>query len=311
MRIPVSNLSVLLLACIIGVQALAANSVSSIQSLQGEVWIHRGDKLLEVGTESEVSIGDSIYTTETGHLTLQLWSQLKLVLDPNSQITIIPATDNTINTSNMNVTTVAGQLNLDHGSSCIQIDHSPVSPIRFDLGNRASAMLSHAANLCLSTNEAESHVKLIQGSVEIKQSSDGMIFALNQPGSEIRLYTDGNYKLIFAPSVPAQIISTADQKVTDKAQDHKATEKTGHQKKLYNVYLFSSRSYDTATMFNRRIRDAGYKSTVVDEIDDKGALFSVVVLDFNSLTAARTFIQDVAVTLGIDDAWIARQLPQK
>ena len=101
-----------------------------------------------------------------------------------------------------------------------------------------------------------------------------------------------------------------DLQAPPKIQAPIALPKTENQLEFYNVYLNSSRSYESTAAVNRRLRDSGYSSFVIDEIDNQGPLFKVSVPNFETVTAARGFVEKVVVSLGIHDAWIERDLKQ-
>jgi hypothetical protein len=79
------------------------------------------------------------------------------------------------------------------------------------------------------------------------------------------------------------------------------------QKELYNVNLNSSRAYEATAAVNRRLQDSGYSSFIVDEIDNQGPLFRISVPNFETVSAARDFVDKVVDNLGLHDAWIERQ----
>jgi hypothetical protein len=170
---------------------MAAQSIAQIQSLQGQVWVQRDNEKIALNTESEIHTGDSISTSESARLVVQLWSQLKLKLDANSEIAIIPGAKDKPGA----VATIQKFIKLEYGSGCIDIGHVADSGILLQLATRVSLTLRRPAELCLSSNADETHIQLISGSVEVLQAASSMLIALNQPGSEIRFFDDGDYKL--------------------------------------------------------------------------------------------------------------------
>jgi hypothetical protein len=307
MGIRVSNYWLMLLSLFVTEQVLAIESISRIHSLQGQVLVQRGEQQIEANTDSDIYFGDSISTSNTGKLGIQLWSQLRLKLDADSKITIIPGTYNT----EENTDTIHKIIKLDHGTSCIEVDHLLDSPVLFQMGIRVTANFIKPAELCLSTDVDESHIQLNKGSVELMQLTSSKLIGLNEPGSEISFYDDGSFKLVSASTATPQVIPTEEPKKSPKTESPKASFKTDHRNRFYNVYLYASRSYDSSETVNQRLRDSGYKSIVLDEVDDKGHLFRVTVPGFETLTAARVFVDKVAVALDIHDAWVARQRPKK
>jgi hypothetical protein len=316
MRIPVSIYYIVLFTLFAAVPVLAAESISQIQSLRGQVWVQRGDEKIEVNTESEIYFGDLISTSDTGQLAIQLWSQVILKLDANSKITIIPTSNNSA-TNNKEEKAAALQkiIKFSHGTGCIEIRYLLDSPVLFQMGERVTVNFIKPVELCLSSNIDESHFQLIKGSVEIRQLTSSMLIALNQPGSAISFYDDGTFNLVSASSVAPQVDPSEDLKeppITEnpiessETEDSKVSPKTDDPNESYTVYLNSSRSYQATAEVNRRLLDSGYSSVVIDLIDDKGPLFRVSVPNFETATAARTFVDMVAGTLGIHDAWIER-----
>ena len=447
-----------ILALLVSAPMLAAESISQIQSLEGQVRVQRGNETLAVSSESEIYSDDLISTSESGRLATLLWSQVNLKLEPSSEIVVISNTNN----SSRDASVVLKMIKLAHGASCIEIEHLMSSPVFFQLGDRVTIKFIKPVALCLSTDLKKSHIQLVKGSAELMHLSDSMLIALNEPGSEINFFDGGIFSLGSPSSASPQVISTQDSKqffkteedlkklpetaglkessstadpkvpskieipvvlpkvegsetlsktdgpkerlgtadstessktvdmklpsetavpvATSKPEDPKqlpktvdtspppeitvpialsepedskersnneevaASTKTGvpevpskiavpialsetensnqpaksddfsktqNTKELYNVYLHKSRAYEATAAINRQLQDSGYSSIVIDEIDNKGPLFTISVPNFETVTAARGFIEKVVVGLGIHDAWIERHQVSK
>jgi hypothetical protein len=296
MRIAVSIYYIALISLFISAPLLAAGSIAQVQSFFGQVWIQRGDKQIEVNTESEINFGDLISTLDTGQLDLQLWSQLKLTLDANSKIMIMPAA----NKKEQDAAAEKKIIKLDRGKSCIEIDHELDSAVLFQMGARVTAKFIKPVELCMSTDADKSNIQLIKGSVGLIQLSSSMLIGLSQPGSEISFFDDGTYQLDSAANVTKPAASVIEQ-----------VDLPEKQKDLFTVYLYSSRFYDSTAEVSKRFRDVGEHSIIIGDADDQGPLYRVAVTDFESLSAARAFIENVAVKLGVKDAWIAGKLKEK
>ncbi len=427
---------------------LAAESISQIQSLQGQAWVQRGDKNIELNGASDIYSGDLVSTSHTGRLGTQLWSQVSLKLGANSKIIIISEANKT----KENASAAQKIIKLEYGASCVEINDLMDSPVLFQIGGRVTIKFIKPVELCLSSDEDKSEIQLIKGRAELVHLTNSMVIALNEPGSEISFFNGGIFKLVSASSAAAQVIpmgdlkafskidflnkssstvelkvpsktevpvtlpktessnepskteelkepskaaglkvpaqiavpivipktedskessKVLDQKVPSKTEapialsktedskepskvmdqktpskitvpialseteDLKESSKTVDQKappriavpialsktddsnepsktknteELYNVYLHTSRSYEPTAAVNRRLQESGYSSFVIDEIDNQGPIFRISVPNFESITAARGFVDKVVVGLGIHDAWIERHL---
>jgi cell division septation protein DedD len=400
---------------------LAAESISQIQSLQGQAWVQRGDKNIELNGASDIYSGDLVSTSHTGRLGTQLWSQVSLKLGANSKIIIISEANKT----KENASAAQKIIKLEYGASCVEINDLMDSPVLFQIGGRVTIKFIKPVELCLSSDEDKSEIQLIKGRAELVHLTNSMVIALNEPGSEISFFNGGIFKLVSASSAAAQVIpmgdlkafskidflnkssSTVELKVPSKTEvpvalpkteslnkmskteepkepskaaglkvsskteapialskteDSKESSKVKNQKTpskitvpialseteglkessktvdqktppkiaapialsntgdsnqpsntkntegLYNVYLHTRRSYEPTAAVNRRLRESGYSSFIIDEIDNQGPIFRVSVPDFESITAAREFVDKVVVGLGIHDAWIERHL---
>lgn len=284
MRIPAFIRYFILLSLFVSAPVMSEQSIAEIQYLQGQVWVQRGGQQIELQNGAEVYSGDTLSTADTGKLDIKLWSSLMLKLDANSKISIIPDTDN------KDEQVAAGKkiIKVEQGASCIEVDHLLDSTVLLQMGNRVSVNLKKPLEVCLSTDVGESHIQLIKGSVELLQLTNATLIALSQADSEISFFNDGTYQLK-SPGEVVEPVVLAQQK-----------------RDVFKVYLYSSRSYDSATEVNKRFRNAGHDSKVVQDADDKGSLFRVAVSGFETLSAARAFIENVALNLGVPDAWVAR-----
>ena len=436
-----------MLALFVAAPILAVESISQTQSLEGQVWVQRGNDEFEASISLENQSGDLISTSDSGRLETRLWSDVNLRLDPSSKVLIISNADK----KNKAATVVYKMIKLEYGASCIEVDQLMQSEVLFQVADRVTIKLNKPVEICLSTDFDKSHIRLIKGRVELMQLSNSMLIALNEPGSEINFFNGGIFSLVSPTSASPQVMPTQDPKdflntknlarkedlkKSSEAVDSKAaslpeapakpgekeaptapsksveleapsistapiglpksesskepskttgeiaqakteepavlskteavkeplpTEKqetpaetfvpialaepedskeqattvdqkalaktpvpialtepkgvgksaqTVDSQELYNVYLHQSRSYESTAEVNRRLRDSGYDSTVIDEIDDKGPLFRISVPDFETALAAREFVDKVVVSLGIHDAWIERH-PRK
>ncbi len=443
MRIHYSIYYTAILALFVAGPVLAAESISQIQSLEGRVWIQRGDESIEANASSEVYSGDLLSTSDTGRLGTRLWSQMNLKLGASSKVIIVSDE----NKNRKGSSNAQKMIKLEYGSSCIEIDQFMDSPVLFQVGYRVTINIIKPVELCLSSDDDESQIQLVKGRVELMHLTNSMLIALNEPGSEISFFNGGIFKLLSTPSATPRFIPKEDLKAFAKMKDLKeppkavglkvpaesaaplarseaegpnesakpedlnqpsntvdlnissnaavpiALSKTEGTKEslktedlketpekvdpkvsskpevpialakiddskqlpiteqqtisskseaqqvlskpklpialdnaegsdkfskikdtnaVYNVYLHKSRSYEATAAVNRRLTDAGYSSVVIDEIDNQGPVFRISVPNFETITAARGFVDKVVVvSLGIHDAWIEKSLTQR
>ena len=75
---------------------------------------------------------------------------------------------------------------------------------------------------------------------------------------------------------------------------------------IYTVYLFSTRSEETANEVNQRFQKAGHKSEIIATGKDDSTRYRIAVSGFRSRQSARDFSDSVVGKLGIRDTWIGR-----
>jgi hypothetical protein len=214
MRIRTSIYYTAMLTLFVAAPVLAVESISQIQSLQGQVWVERSNERIEANSGSEIYSGDLVSTSDTGRLGTRLWSQVNLKLDANSKIMIVSVASLKGKDSSLN----QKMMKLEYGASCIEINDILDLPVFFQIGDRVTIKFINPVELCLSTDAVKSHIKLSKGSAKLMHLSDSIVIALNEAESEISFFNGGIFSLLSPSRAPPLIINTEDPKTFAKSE---------------------------------------------------------------------------------------------
>lgn len=76
---------------------------------------------------------------------------------------------------------------------------------------------------------------------------------------------------------------------------------------IYTVYLFSTRSEETANEVNQRFQKAGHKSKIITSGKEPSIRYRIAISGFESRQSAKDFSSSVVGKLGISDTWIGKE----
>ena len=78
---------------------------------------------------------------------------------------------------------------------------------------------------------------------------------------------------------------------------------------IYTVYLFSTRSEESAEQANRKFQKAGHATQIFASTNDSGSRYRVAVTGFESRQSAQAFSDSIVGKLGVKETWIGRDKP--
>ena len=303
-----------------------ASSVVKITALESPAWIQHDGYKSKLERNSEINTGDHVITGETGSVEMLLWSDVKLRLATNSDIGILTGkSDGVANPGKLK------ELYVHKGRACIYYNSQTGtgSKLNINIGNAMAAKILYQGYICVSREDGLSSVRLRSGSVQITHSVDPNIIILSKSGTEFRIDDDGVYELAFPETddpfkfankdflitetdgeiestgvVDSDITVTDKEKGSEQGPDLIAKDETSPY--IYTVYLFSTRSKDTAQQVNEKFLKADYETQIVVSETDSVIRYRIVVSGFSSLQAATEFSESIVGKYGVSDTWIGK-----
>ncbi len=308
-----------------------ASPVASVAAMVSPAWVQRGEIKEELGRNSEISIGDYVYTGASGLLEIQLQSGVELRVYSASAIRIMRPTQ-----TESGVPGNAPELFVESGRVCLESPPASSTGNNFNLNvaDRLLATIQQYGHICVSRREGMSSINLRAGSVQITNAIDPGMVILSQTGTEFRMDDQGSYQLL--PSILdgaitdmntepfiVEAITRQDSPARESGETAPAAAinedlQTGEPATdasiqpggyIYTVYLFSTRSAEVANQVNERFQQAGHKSRILVNEKDAPLRYRVAVSGFESRQAATEFADSMQGKLGIKDTWIGRDRP--
>ena len=191
----IRSLKRLLVISLIGISsAAAAPSIATITAWNSPVWLQQGDSKTRLVGNTNLSIGDSVSTGESGRIQMVLWENATLQLNTDSEITIRSENDSDASSSELHPL-----LYIHQGRACLIYTAASGSNDQFklNLGNTTFAAIHHNGEICVLRSGGQNYIKLRAGSVQITHSVDPDMIILSESGSEIHMQDSGSYQLLF------------------------------------------------------------------------------------------------------------------
>ena len=312
------------LICIISTNASAG--FATITALTPPVWLQQEDRKFRLDRNSELKIGDTVSTGETGRVQMMLWEHASLQLNTNSAISLLM--EESANTASSES---QPEIYIHHGRVCIDYTAQPGSNKLFkvNMGDTMFAVIQNYGDICLLRSEGQNFIKLRAGSVQITQAIVTDMIILSEAGSEIHMEESGSYSLLFPGGELSAIeieepfiIETGGEPVTpsesQKANDIavlpqtelKTTAKNEGSAYVYTVYLFSTRDEEVAQETNQKFLKAGHDTQIIESTSNSVKRYRVAATGFDSSQAANDFSNSVVGKYGVTETWVGRDLQQ-
>jgi cell division septation protein DedD len=320
-------LSLVALGCSVFFSPADASPVARVTALESPAWVQQANNKVELKSGNDLEIGDHIITSDTGRVDMQLWSNASLRLYTNSEIRL-QANKNT------GLSTPVNQplLYVHKGKVCVDYKPQPGSQNIFELniGNTIVTAKHHHSYICVLREDGWSFVNLRDGSVQISHTIDPSMIILSEAGTELRINDDGSYDLLkpgaadsIAPEDDKPFITGTDIATERSAEIPAAADIAAAQENvikesksatdeitsgyIYTVYLFSTKSEESANKVNQKFLKAGHQSEIIVIGQDASTRYRVGVSGFETRQAARKFSNSVIGKLGISSTWIGAE----
>ena len=318
-----TSLSLVALGCIACFSPADASIVAKVTALQSLAWVEQENNKTVLRSGNDLEIGDHIITSDSGRVDMQLWSNASLRLYTNSEIRLLA-------NKNTGLSTPVNQplLYVHQGKVCVDYKPQPGSKNIFELniGNTIVTAKHHHSYICVLREDGWSFVNLRDGSVQISHTIDPSMIILSEAGTELRINDDGSYDLLkpgaadsIAPEDDKPFITGTDI-ATERSVEIPAAAAQGFVKKesksatdeitsdyIYTVYLFSTKSEESANEVNQKFQNAGHQSEIIVVGQGASTRYRVGVSGFETRQAARKFSNSVIGKLGISSTWIGAE----
>jgi cell division septation protein DedD len=318
-----TTLSLVALGCIACFSPADASIVAKVTALQSLAWVEQENNKTVLRSGNDLEIGDHIITSDSGRVDMQLWSNASLRLYTNSEIRLLA-------NKNTGLSTPVNQplLYVHQGKVCVDYKPQPGSKNIFELniGNTIVTAKHHHSYICVLREDGWSFVNLRDGSVQISHTIDPSMIILSEAGTELRINDDGSYDLLkpgaadsIAPEDDKPFITGTDI-ATERSVEIPAAAAQGFVKKesksatdeitsdyIYTVYLFSTKSEESANEVNQKFQNAGHQSEIIVVGQGASTRYRVGVSGFETRQAARKFSNSVIGKLGISSTWIGAE----
>ncbi len=286
------------------------------------MWIQHGEKW---------GVGDQIITGADGGAKLQLGDNFFLQIKENSHITYLA--DNGTETSPQ---TDSAKISVGKGTVCIysSLEAGTGSILEVDIGNTMRAILQYVVDVCLKRTSGVSSVLMWSGSIKIEHYPTEHTIVLSEAGTELRAEDGSKYQFLKfdvgggANVESVEAVSTEEEISAEAVQpedkDEPATGSSAKDEKPasaevnlitlqnqpgfeYIVYLFSTRSEETAEKTSRKFQESGYKTHIYEHENDEVTNYRVALPGFETKQAAEDFSQSIIGKLGVRDTWIDKE----
>lgn len=329
-RMQKTTLSLVALGCIVCLSPADAASIARVTALQSSAWLEQENNKTTLGINSELEVGDHIITSDTGRVEVRFLSNATLRLYANSEIRLQAKRNAELNTPGNHPL-----LHVDKGKVCVDYQPQPGSQNKFELniGKTVVTVAHHHSYVCVLREDGWSFVNLRDGSVQVSHSIDPSMIILSESGTELRANDDGSYELLkpgaadsIMPEDNMPFITETDIKITSPIEVSTAVEddivvaketvkinelkpetsenSSGY---IYTVYLFSSKSEESANRVNQKFQKAGHQSEIIVIGQGPSIRYRVGVSGFETRQAARKFSNSVIGKLGISSTWIGAE----
>ena len=324
--------SLLTLAGMMNLSVAAATEIGRIDMVQDSAWLQRDSGRLALAPGIPLKTGDSIATDSKGRASLVLWSDVSLVLNQDSELSLLGDA--------VGAGEGAG-LYLHRGVACI--DFNPQQDrggaLVVDIGHMLTAALRHEARICALREDQQTVLSLRAGSVQLSHAVDPSTIVISETGTEIRFDDDGEFSLltpdadedltVFDESaLPQAAAAEVDAAAGVDAGSHSGAANTetapadetgttpvasaeagGGVKSTYSytVYLFSTGSQRVADEVNQQLHDAGHDTRIIVTGNDSETRYRIAMPGFENRDEAEVFAAAMLGNYGIGSTWIGRQ----
>jgi hypothetical protein len=310
------------LICITSANASAG--FATITALTPPVWLQQEDRKSRLDRNSELKIGDTVSTGETGRVQMMFWEHASLQLNTNSAITLLME-----DSADAAGSESLPEIYIHQGRVCIDYTAQPGSNKLFkvNMGDTMFAVIHNYGDICLLRSEGQNFIKLRAGSVQITQAIVTDMIILSETGSEIHMEESGSYRLLFPggelsaieiekpfivetggdPATSNDLQEATDIAVLPKTEP-KITATNERSAYVYTVYLFSTRDEDVAQETNQRFLKAGHDTQIIESTSGSIKRYRVAATGFDSSQAAKDFSNSVVGKYGVTETWIGRDL---
>jgi len=321
--------------CIICCTFARAETLGSVSAVSQPVWLQLGEIQSELDRSNDISLDDKIVSGVRGRAEIRLWSDVILRLYPDSEILLRASGD---------ADGQAPELYMQAGRLCLQSGppSSTGRNFRLNVASRLLATIQQSAHICVVSRNDSLALSLLAGSVQLNNNIEPAIVILSEPGFELQLADDGSYQLLPPGSGGAiagidetPFISEVKRVTAGKADTGGKAEKADEQVAddappvaadrldavidsatsaandvwIYTVYLFSTRSEETARELNQKLQRAGHDTRIIVNTKGTDTHYRVAVSGFTTRLAAREYSESIVGTHGIRDTWIGRDKP--
>lgn len=318
-----TTLSLVALGCIVCFSPADASTVAKVTALQSLAWVEQDNNKTALRIGNDLEIGDHIITSDTGRVDMQLWSNASLRLYTNSEIRL-QANKNT----GLNTPINRPLLYVHKGKVCVDYKPLPGSQniFKLNIGNTIVTAKHHHSYICVLREDGWSFVNLRDGSVQVSHTIDPSMIILSESGTELRINDDGSYDLLkpgaadsIAPEDDKPFITGTDIATARSLEISAAAARENVKKEsksaideiasgyIYTVYLFSTKSEESASKVNQKFQKAGHQSEIIVVGQGASTRYRVGVSGFETRQAARKFSNSVIGKLGISSTWIGAE----